>query len=201
MTTPVDALSDRVRGAAFRRLLRTSASASASQLADDLDIPEPAVQSALDELSAHGRVRLDTQDRVTGSAGLSIQTDRHEITLDGRRFWTWCAYDVFGIFAALRASGHARSTIPDTGEPVEIHFRDGTPEPAPYVLFRPDDDYARCCTNTYEQWCPNSNLFRTAEAAAAWSGKHNITGRVLTLPEAAKCGGNAWQSLTTVGPT
>ena len=30
---------------------------------------------------------------VVGSAGLSVRPDRHEIEVEGREFWTWCAYD------------------------------------------------------------------------------------------------------------
>lgn len=196
MITPTDPVAERVRGAAFRRLLHTSQPLTAAELADDLDHTEPAVRTAIHNLSQQGRVRLDADGRVIGSAGLSIHPDRHQIDLDGRRFWTWCAYDILGIFAALRATGHAHSTSPDSGEPLQIRFRDGQPEPAPLVLFLPDDDYAACRTNTYDQWCPNSNLFRTAAAATAWASEHGVTGSVLTLPEAADRGGQDWHPLT-----
>lgn len=190
-----DPVAERIRGAAFRRLLRTGTPASATQLAYDLEYTEPAVRTAIDGLAGQGSLRLDDQGRVIGSAGLSIKPDRHEIDLDGRRFWTWCAYDILGIFAALGASGYARSTSPDTGTPLQVGFTDGQPEPAPLVLFLPDDDYAACCTNTYEQWCPNSNLFHTADAATTWATTHGVTGKVLTLADAAQRGGPAWQAL------
>ena len=201
MITPTDPVADRVRGAAFRRLLRTSQPASPVELADDLEYTEPAVRTAIDGLSRQGWLRLDAHGRVTGSAGLSIHPDRHQIDLDGHRFWTWCAYDILGIFAALRTSGHARSTSPDNGEPVQIRFRDGHPEPAPLVLFLPDDDYAACCTSMYDQWCPNSNLFHTADAATTWATTHGVTGTVLTLPEASEFGAARWQPLTASQPT
>ena len=41
--------------------------------------------------------------------GLRVTKDRDEIELDGRCFWTWCAYDILGIFGALKASGSALS--------------------------------------------------------------------------------------------
>jgi alkylmercury lyase len=126
---------------------------------------------------------------------LSIHPDRHQIELDGRRFWTWCAYDILGIFAALRATGP-----PPRTPKLEILFRDGQPEPAPLVLFLPDDDFAACCTSMYDQWCPNSNFFRTAQAASDWATAHGVTGSVLTLPDAAELGAKRWRPLTEAQP-
>src|SRR5207253_9570981 len=67
----------------------------------------------LEELDRAGRIRRDRAGRVVGSAGLSVSKDRHVIELDGRRFWTWCSYDIFGIFGALEASGTALSPSPE----------------------------------------------------------------------------------------
>jgi len=111
-----------------------------------------------------------------------------------------CAYDILGIFGALRATGQARSATPDTGTPLEIRFRDGHPEPAPLVLFLPDDDYAACCASIYDQWCPNSNFFHTAQGASDWATAHGVTGSVLTLPDAAELGAQRWSQLTQTQP-
>lgn len=196
MATPSDPITRLVEGAAFRRLLRTGQPASHAQLADDLQQPELAVQAATDALHRQGQMRLDDAGRIIGSAGLSIRPDRHEITLDRRQFWTWCAYDFFGIFAALHADGHATSVTPDTGQTVRIEFRDGQPQAAPFVLFLPVDD-PTCCADAYDQWCPHSNLFHTAEAATKWATDHGLTGHVLTPTEAAERGARAWRPLTT----
>jgi alkylmercury lyase len=195
VTAPPDPFIAAVDGAAFRRLLHTAQPASFAQVADDLHHPEPVVQAAIDDLRKQGQMRLDEHGRIIGSAGLSVEPDRHEINLEGRQFWTWCAYDFFGIFAALGANGHARSITPDTGQSVRIDFRDGQPQPAPLVLFLPADDPA-CSANAYDQWCPHSNLFHTAEAARAWANEHDITGQVLTLAQASVRGGAAWKPLT-----
>src|SRR2546426_98546 len=78
---------------------------------------------------------------------------------------TWCAYDVVGIFGALRASGEARSTSPSSGTALEVHFQDGRPLAAELVLFRPDLAHLSCCRSVYDEWCPNSNFFESEEAA------------------------------------
>lgn len=199
MTAPTDPLTVAVDGAAFRRLLRTAQRATAAQLADDLHKPQTAVLHAIDDLHRQGQMRLDTHGRIVGSAGLSIRPDRHEINLDGRQFWTWCAYDFFGIFAALAANGHAKSVTPDTGQYVQIDFRDGRPQPAPLVLFLPADD-PTCSANAYDQWCPHSNLFHSSEAAAKWAADRGLTGQVLALREAAERGRRAWRALARTAP-
>jgi hypothetical protein len=71
--------------------LAQSSLGTSYQLADDLEYTRPAVRAAIDALAERGSLRLDDQGNVIGSAGLSIRPDRHEINLDGRRFWTWCA--------------------------------------------------------------------------------------------------------------
>ncbi len=162
-----------VRRAAFVRLLRAGAPAHISELADDLARPVNEIEAAVAVLRSQGRIRLDEEGRVIGSAGLSVAPDRHEIHIDGRQFWTWCAYDILGIFRALRASGVARSSSPYSGASLEVRFRRGRPETTPLVLFRPNE-YR--CANVYEEWCPNSNFFedlaagRRGRGPAVWTG-------------------------------
>ena len=145
----------------------------------------------LDDLHRAGRIRRDESGRVTGSAGLSVIKDRHEIELDGRQFWTWCAYDILGIFGALGANGRALSPSPD-GRTIEVHFERGRPVNSDAVLFRPDDELMSGCENVYEEWCPNSNLFADSERAKNWADLRGISGRVMNLAEASKLGAVDW---------
>ena len=188
-------LNRELSGAAFRRLVKTGAPAPISALAAELSRPEPQIDLAVEELKSEGGIQVDDQGRVVGAAGLSIGPDRHRIELSRRTFWTWCAYDILGIFGALRADGTAHSSSPATGESLEVRFRQGRPEPTSLVLFRPDDDYKTCCANVYEDWCPNSNFFESREAASAWAAARGIPGRVMDLAEAADLATANWQPL------
>src|SRR5690348_2490735 len=148
-----------IRRVAFRLLLAESEPIAVEQLSAATGIELERPRPLLDELAMAGRIRRDESGRVVGSAGLSIIPDRHEIELDGRRFWTWCAYDILGIFGALAANGRAVSPSPD-GSTVVVVFERGRPQKQhSAVLFRPDDDLLAGCANVYEEWCPNSNLF------------------------------------------
>ena len=114
LETPSDS-QDLIRRAAFRVLLAHSEPIDVDQLTTATGINTKRLSSLLDELDGAGRIRRDESGRVIGSAGLSVIPDQHQIELDGRRFWTWCAYDILGIFGALGASGRALSPSPGAG--------------------------------------------------------------------------------------
>ncbi len=180
-----------IRTAAFRLLLAQDEPVSVRELAAATGIARDRLTQHLQELDSAGRIRRDETGRVVGSAGLSVTRDRHEIELDGRRFWTWCAYDILGIFGALEASGRALSPSPD-GRTIEVQFERGHPMNSDAVLFRPDDELMSCCENVYEEWCPNSNLFRDAEQAKKWADERGMQGRIMGLSEASKLGAKDW---------
>lgn len=194
---PIDAETV-LRTAAFQLLLEKAegVGVSLAQLAERTGIRVDKVSELVAQLARAGRIRLESAGKVVGSAGLNVTPDRHEIELDGRRFWTWCAYDFFGIFGALGASGRAISPSPPDGTPVEVRFVSGRPQPADAVLFRPDSELMDCCENVYEEWCPNSNLFRSRGLAERWAVAHKLSGSVLSLDEAADLGTDDWKSLT-----
>jgi alkylmercury lyase len=180
-----------IRTAAFRLLLAHGVAITREELAAATGIRREKLDGHLDDLHRAGRIRRDEAGRVVGSAGLSVTKDRHEIELDGRQFWTWCAYDILGIFGALGANGRALSPSPD-GQTIEVQFARGRPMNRNAVLFRPDDELMSCCENVYEEWCPNSNLFGDAERAKTWAGERGISGRVMDLAEASKLGADDW---------
>ena len=184
-----------VRTAAFRLLLAHSAVIRVEQLALQSGIKTERLSPLLDQLDAAGRIRRNGAGDVVGSAGLSVVPDRHEIELNGRRFWTWCAYDILGIFGALGAGGRALSPSPPSGEPIVVHFVRGRPAKNEAVLFRPDDELMSCCENVYEEWCPNSNLFASRELAARWADERSVRGQVLDLNEASDLATKAWSDL------
>lgn len=197
LSPPTDA-NDLVRTAAFRLLLERDEPIEVDDLARSIGVKPERLGGLLEELDAAGKIRRDEAGRVTGSAGLSVVPDRHEIELQGRRFWTWCAYDIFGIFGALEASGRAISPSP-LGTTINLDFVSGRPAPNTAVLFRPDEELMDCCANVYEEWCPNSNLFTTAGSAVAWAKERNLSGQVLEVDEASDLATQAWADVAEKG--
>jgi alkylmercury lyase-like protein len=58
----------------------------------------------------------------------------HRVEAGGRSWFANCAWDAFGIPAALGVDGHVSSSCPDCGEPIEIDVVDRRPEPAGHVF-------------------------------------------------------------------
>ena len=184
-----------VRAAAFQLLFTRVEAVAPELLAEATGISSHKLAALLDHLDQAGRIRRDGGGRVVGSAGLSVIPDRHEIEVDGRRFWTWCAYDILGIFGAMGSNGRAWSPSPPDGKPIELHFTRGRPDKNEAALFRPDEELMRSCENVYEEWCPNSNLFASKELATQWADRNSMRGRVLDLDEAADLATDAWSDV------
>jgi Alkylmercury lyase len=184
-----------LRAAAFRLLLITGQPVISEELAKASGFELERTIQMLEDLDADGRIRRDDKGHVVGSAGLSVMPDRHEIELAGRTFWTWCAYDILGIFGALRANGTARSPSPPNRAVIELRFLEGRPQDGDTVVFRPAEELMSACDNVYQEWCPNSNLFPSRELAESWAAQHQISGRVLSLTEAADLATKEWQGV------
>ncbi len=58
----------------------------------------------------------------------------YRVEAGGRSWFANCAWDAYGILAALGADGHISSSCPDCGEPIEIDVVDRRPEPAGEVF-------------------------------------------------------------------
>ena len=106
--------------AAFRLLLAEGRPIPIQRLAAALGRDAEPVEQALDRLARAGRTRRNQAGEVTGSLGLSVEPTAHELTVEGARRWTWCAYDAVGILAALGANGRVCSRSPHTQAPIEL---------------------------------------------------------------------------------
>jgi alkylmercury lyase len=195
LEAPLD-VDARVRTAAFRLLVTLAEPVAQETLAQVTGIDPERLAVLLVGLDGAGRIRRDGHGRVVGSAGLSVVPDRHEIEVEGRRYWTWCAYDILGIFGALDASGHALSPSPPDGFPIEVEFVRGRPQRDDIVLFRPAAALMDGCESVYADWCPNSNLFATHELAEGWAREHRLRGDVLGVDEASRLATQDWRPLT-----
>ena len=51
----------------------------------------------------------------------------HRVQAQGRWWYANCAWDAFGICAALHADGRVETSCPDCGEPIAVDVHDGRP--------------------------------------------------------------------------
>ncbi len=96
---------------------------------------ETAVQAGTDEASVQeGWRRLHDADALvldpaTGAIRManpfSAVPTAYRVRAQGRWWYANCAWDAFGICAALHADGRIETACPDCGEPVRLDVADG----------------------------------------------------------------------------
>ena len=88
-----------------------------------------AVVGAWRRLHEEHAVVLDEQTESLRMANpFSAVPTPHRVHADGRWWYANCAWDAFGICAALHADGRIETTCPDCGDPLGLEVRDGRPD-------------------------------------------------------------------------
>ena len=76
---------------------------------------------------AHALVLDDGTGEIRMANPFSGVPTRFRVHTGGRSWHANCAWDAFGICAALHVDGRFETRCPDCGEPLEIEVRDGRP--------------------------------------------------------------------------
>ena len=85
-------------------------------------------EAALDWLNDHHHLVLDTDRSVIMAHPFSNVETPFVVRANGKRWWANCAWDTFGILAAMNADGEIDAVCAEDGEPARIVVRDGVPE-------------------------------------------------------------------------
>ncbi len=181
-----------VQAAAFQNLLRTGRHFTIDDIATLTKLDNTTVTGCFDKMRQAGHIRFDSHGLIEGAAGLSLSPTKHEISIDGRRFWTWCALDILGIFGALKASGFAKSCDPSSGENIELQFIDGVPQEMNFAVFLSDlsNGASVCC-----DWCPNINFFISRSSAERWAQANAVKGSVIEVASLVPVAREVWSRL------
>ncbi|MGH2657476.1 MAG: alkylmercury lyase family protein [Actinomycetota bacterium] len=182
-----------MRRAAFRSILDGEAP-DASELARVTVIAPDVVEDALRSLVGRGEAVVDGENRVVGTAGLSLVPARHRLRLGEMEFHTWCAIDAIGIPAALGADAVAHTACPTCGQPIEVAFREG--QAADRDELRAWLPTLDCCTSVVDELCPEMNLFCSEAHLEEWRRRAgHPAGVVLTVEETEELGWRWWGGL------
>jgi alkylmercury lyase len=150
-----------VRRAAFRRLL-SGHPALIETVADEAALSTHTAREAIDLVVSVGMAELD-DGTIGGIDGLTRRRTRHGLNLDGVEVWTWCAYDIVGIAAALGADAVGSTRCGACGRPIEVAIREGRPE-GTAVGWLPDES----CSNVMAEFCPSALLFCSRAHLDEW---------------------------------
>ena len=76
----------------------------------------------------HALVLNPATDEIRMLNPLSAVPTAYRVQAAGRWWYGNCAWDAFGICAALHADGRVETSCPDCGEPIAVEVRDGRPD-------------------------------------------------------------------------
>lgn len=77
---------------------------------------------------AHALVLEPTRPTLRMANPFSAVPTAHRVQTQGRWWYANCAWDAFGICAALNADGRIESSCPDCGRPLVVEVRDARPD-------------------------------------------------------------------------
>ena len=124
-----------IRNHVYRRFVELGRAPTLAELKDELgDKVEPALFRLH---AAHALVLEPDGAEIRMANPFSAVPTLHRVEAGGRSWYGNCAWDAFGIPAALHVEGHVSSACPDCGEPIEIDIRDEHAVPDEHVFHVP----------------------------------------------------------------
>jgi hypothetical protein len=117
-----------VRQHIFTTIAARGVAPDATETAASLGIAPERVAEALDWLSEHRHLVIDADRSVIMAHPFSNVETPFVVESGGRRWWANCAWDTFGILAAVDADGTIEAVYADDGAPARIEVRAGVPE-------------------------------------------------------------------------
>ena len=118
----------RVREGTYRLLVRLGRAPNADEVAGDLGVAATDVRAGWRHLhDAHALVLDPAGDAIVMAHPFSAVPTDFRVEAGGRPWYANCAWDAFGICAALGADGRITSTCQDCGVPIALEVRDRRP--------------------------------------------------------------------------
>ena len=125
----------RIRNHLYASFVRGGKAASVAEAAEALDLPDADVSDAYRRLhDAHVLVLQPDGTEIRMLNPFSAVETTYRVEAGGRSWFGNCAWDAFGIPAALGVDGHVSTSCLDCGEPIEIEIRGERPIPDEHVF-------------------------------------------------------------------
>ena len=118
-----------LRNATYALFVRKGRAPTTEDVARETKRPEEEVRAAWQRLHDEHAIVLEADASSIRMANpFSAVSTPHRVEAAGRSWYANCAWDAFGICAALHVDGRIDTTCPDCGEPVAVEVRDGRPD-------------------------------------------------------------------------
>jgi len=106
-----------------------------AEIADELELSLDEAEAVLRRLhDAHALVLERGAPEIRMANPFSAVPTGYRVEAAGRSWFASCAWDAFGIPAALGVDGHISCACPDCVEPIQIDVRDRRPVPDEQVV-------------------------------------------------------------------
>ncbi|HEY6070297.1 MAG TPA: organomercurial lyase [Chthoniobacterales bacterium] len=108
---------------------------NSSEVAHKIDIDEAEVLGALARLHAKRLLLPEPGDptRIRMAPPFSGVPTKFPVEANSKQYFANCVWDAFGIAAALHSDAISRASDGQTGEPLTLEIKNGTPVSKPYV--------------------------------------------------------------------
>lgn len=127
----------RVRNHTYSRFVELGRAPLLDEVARELELTTEDAEASWRRLhDSHALVlERDGSARIRMANPFSAIATPHRVHARGRWWYANCAWDAFGVLAALHDDGRIVSSCPDCAEPIEIDVRDERPQQDAAVHF------------------------------------------------------------------
>ena len=130
----MDELDLTIRRATYRRFVELGRAPTADEVGAATGRPDSVVRDAWRRLHDAHAVVLDASGQLRMVNPFAARPTDFRVDAAGRSWWANCAWDAFGIGAALHVDSEFDTHCPDCAEPIHIRVRDGRPDDAEPVF-------------------------------------------------------------------
>jgi len=124
-----------VKLAIYHHFAETARRPSPEEIAGRVQVDVPAVLDAYQRLRAQRVLVLEEGGAsIRMAPPFSGVPTQHVAEVAGKRYFANCAWDVFGVVAALQEPGTVHSRCEQTGEPLRLAVSLGGPEPSDWLF-------------------------------------------------------------------
>lgn len=117
-----------VRNATYGLFVELGRAPAPDELAERVRLSTADVVASWRRLDDAHALVLDETGAIRMANPFSAVPTPYRVHADGRSWYGNCAWDAFGICAALHADGRVETTCPDCGDAIVVEMRDGRPD-------------------------------------------------------------------------
>ncbi len=117
-----------IRNETYRLFMELGRAPELSEVASAMRTPAGTIQESWRRLHEGHALVLNPNGNIHMANPFSAVPTTHRVEANSRQWFANCAWDAFGICAALHSDGRIVTTCPDCGDPVELWVRNERPD-------------------------------------------------------------------------